>query len=136
MVQSRTDPPFYAFFFVIAGAHLQLGLLRSLGLLGLAYIVARAIGKLIGTYFGSLLARSTKQVRRQLGPAVLAHAGLAIGLVLSLVRRYPQLDAELTVVVLGGILVFEILGPISVRKVILRAGESHARVAGGMEVLE
>ena len=136
MVQSRTDPPFYAVFFVIAGAHLQLGLLRSLGLLGLAYIVARAIGKLIGTYFGSLLARSTKQVRRQLGPAVLAHAGLAIGLVLSLVRRYPQLDAELTVVVLGGILVFEILGPISVRKVILRAGESHARVAGGMEVLE
>ena len=136
MVQSRTDPPFYAVFFVIAGAHLQLGLLRSLGLLGLAYIVARAIGKLIGTYFGSLLVRSTKQVRRQLGPAVLAHAGLAIGLVLSLVRRYPQLDAELTVVVLGGILVFEILGPISVRKVILRAGESHARVAGGMEVLE
>ena len=136
MVQSRTDPPFYAVFFVIAGAHLQLGLLRSLGLLGLAYIVARAIGKLIGTYFGSLLARSTKQVRRQLGPAVLAHAGLAIGLVLSLVRRYPQLDAELTVVVLGGILVFEILGPIRVRKVILRAGESHARVAGGMEVLE
>ena len=136
MVQSRTDPPFYAVFFVIAGAHLQLGLLRSLGLLGLAYIVARAIGKLIGTYFGSLLARSTKQVRRQLGPAVLAHAGLAIGLVLSLVRRYPQLDAELTVVVLGGIRVFEILGPISVRKVILRAGESHARVAGGMEVLE
>jgi Kef-type K+ transport system membrane component KefB len=136
MVQSRTDPPFYAVFFVIAGAHLQLGLLRSLGLLGLAYIVARAIGKLIGTYVGSRLARSTKQVRRQLGPAVLAHAGLAIGLVLSLVRRYPQLDAELTVVVLGAILVFEILGPISVRKVILRAGESHARVAGGMEVLE
>lgn len=136
MVQSRTDPPFYAVFFVIAGAHLQLGLLKSLGLLGLAYIVARAIGKLIGTYFGSRLAKSSKQVRRQLGPAVLAHAGLAIGLVLSLVRRYPQLDAELTVVVLGGILVFEILGPISVRKVILRAGESHARVAGGMEVLE
>ncbi len=136
MVQSRTDPPFYAVFFVIAGAHLQLGLLKSLGLLGLAYIVARAIGKLIGTYFGSRLAKSTKQVRRQLGPAVLAHAGLAIGLVLSLVRRYPQLDAELTVVVLGGILVFEILGPIGVRKVILRAGESHARVVGGMEVLE
>jgi len=136
MVQSRTDPPFYAVFFVIAGAHLQLGLLKSLGMLGLAYIVARAIGKLTGTYLGSRFARATPQVRSQLGSAVLAHAGLAIGLVLSLVRRFPQLDAELTAVVLGGILVYEIIGPISVRKVILRAGESHERAMSGMEVLE
>jgi Kef-type K+ transport system membrane component KefB len=49
-VQSRTDPPFYAVFFVIAGAHLQLGLLKTLGLLGIAYILARAVGKLTGTY--------------------------------------------------------------------------------------
>ncbi|HET9741706.1 MAG TPA: cation:proton antiporter [Terriglobales bacterium] len=136
MVQSRTDPPFYAVFFVIAGAHLQLGLLKALGLLGLAYIIARAVGKFVGTRLGSRAAHTSTLVRSQLGPAVLAHAGLAIGLVLSLSRRFPQLGSELTTVVLGGILVYEVIGPISVRRVILRAGESHARVDQGMEVLE
>ena len=135
-VQSRTDPPFYAVFFVIAGAHLQLGLLKTLGLLGLAYILARAVGKLTGTYLGSKLVKAPRSVSARLGPSVLAHAGLAIGLVLSLSRQYPQVNAELTAVVLGGILVYEVIGPISVRKMILRAGESHARIAEAMEVLE
>jgi Kef-type K+ transport system membrane component KefB len=135
-VQSRTDPPFYAVFFVIAGAHLQLGLLKTLGLLGVAYILARAVGKLTGTYLGSKLVRAPRMVSARLGPSVLAHAGLAIGLVLSLSRQYPQINAELTAVVLGGILVYEVIGPISVRKMILRAGESHARIPEAMEVLE
>ena len=134
-VQSRTDPPFYAVFFVIAGAHLQLGLLKSLGVVGIAYILARAIGKLTGSYFGTRLARLPAEYHSRMGFALLAHAGLAIGLVLSLAHRHPELGSELSTIVLGAILVYEILGPVSVRNVLLRSGESQARTEAQLEVL-
>ncbi len=134
-VQSRTDPPFYAVFFVIAGAHLQLGLLKSLGVVGIAYILARAIGKLLGANFGSRFAKLPPEYNGRMGFAILAHAGLAIGLVLSLSRRFPELGSELSTIVLGAILVYEIIGPVSVRHVLLRSGESQARTNTQLEVL-
>ena len=134
-VQSRTDPPFYAVFFVIAGAHLQLGLLKSLGVVGIAYILARAIGKLAGANIGSRLANLPAEYHGRMGFAILAHAGLAIGLVLSLARRFPELGSELSTIVLGAILVYEIVGPVSVRSVLLRSGESQARTEAQLEVL-
>ncbi|HWR16039.1 MAG TPA: cation:proton antiporter [Terriglobales bacterium] len=135
-VQSRTDPPFYAVFFVIAGAHLQLGLLKSLGVVGLAYILGRAIGKIGGGYAGARLAQLPDEFRGRMGFGLMAHAGLAIGLVLSLTKRFPNLGAELSTIVLGAILVYEIAGPVSVRNVLLRSGESQARTANALEVLE
>jgi Kef-type K+ transport system membrane component KefB len=135
-VQSRTDPPFYAVFFVIAGAHLQLGMLKSLGVLGVAYILARLIGKLVGASLGARLAHLPPPFQRRTGFAILAHAGLAIGLVFSLSRRFPQIGNQLSTVVLGAILVYEIVGPIGVRLVLLRARESQVRTAGALEVLD
>ena len=41
---TRTDPPFYAIFFVIAGADLDVQLIGSIGVLGFLYLVARAGG--------------------------------------------------------------------------------------------
>lgn len=134
-VQSRTDPPFYAVFFVIAGAHLHIGMLKSLGVVGIAYILARAIGKLGGAYCGSRFADLPVEYRGRMGFGMLAHAGLAIGLVFSLSRRFPQLGSELSAVVLGAILVYEIVGPISVRGILLRSGESCVRTEAAPEVL-
>jgi Kef-type K+ transport system membrane component KefB len=134
-VQSRTDPPFYAVFFVIAGAHLQIGMLKSLGMVGITYILARAVGKLGGSYFGARFAKLPPEYQGRVGFAILAHAGLAIGLVLSLSRRFPQLGSELSTIVLGAILIYEIVGPVSVRTVLLRSGESQARTDGALEVV-
>ena len=43
-----TDPPFYAIFFVIAGADLDVSLVSSMGILGAYYVLARAVGKFWG----------------------------------------------------------------------------------------
>ena len=45
---SHTDPPFYAIFFVIAGAELDVSRIPAMGLLGVVYIVGRAGGKFAG----------------------------------------------------------------------------------------
>lgn len=135
-VQSRTDPPFYALFFVLAGAHLNIGLLKSLGVVGLAYILVRAAAKLLSA---PLAARGTDVpagVRNRLGFGMLTHAGLAIGLVLSLAARFPDVGEPLATIVLAAILVYEVTGPVLTRIMVLRAGESRARELGGMEVTD
>ncbi len=49
---SQTDPPLYAIFFVLAGAELDLGLLKSIGISGAVFILARLSGKFAGVTLG------------------------------------------------------------------------------------
>jgi Kef-type K+ transport system membrane component KefB len=125
-VLSRTDPPLYAIFFVIAGADLNLGLLPSLGLLGVIYAVGRAAGKLIGANYAARITGLDPQVQKLLGVAMLSQAGLAIGLVLIVGERFPQISATVTTVVLAAVAVFELIGPVGAKIALVRSGETCA----------
>jgi Kef-type K+ transport system membrane component KefB len=121
---SRTDPPFYAIFFVLAGADLDLGLVGSLGLAGVVYLLGRAAGKLVGARVGARWLGLGPAVRRYLGLALLAQAGLAVGLVITTQRRFADLAPAVTAIVLASVVVYEIVGPISARYALVRAGEA------------
>ena len=108
---SKTDPPLYAIFFVLAGAELNLSLLRTLGLTGSIYIAARLIGKIVGARMGAAVAASPRQIQNALPFSMCAQAGLAIGLMLTIQRRLPDLAPSVTAVVLAAVIVFEIIGP-------------------------
>jgi Kef-type K+ transport system membrane component KefB len=123
---SKTDPPLYAIFFVLAGADLNLALLPMLGVPGAVYIGGRLLGKVAGARAGAVIAKADASIRRGLPTALCAQAGLAIGLTLTIQRRAPHLAPSVTAVVLAAVIVFEIIGPFAVRWTILRAGEAHA----------
>lgn len=124
---SKTDPPLYVIFFVLAGADLDLSLLSSLGVLGLAYVLARTIGKLGGSFAAARRVRSGVVTVRLLGMSLLAQAGLAVGLVLVTRQRFPDLAPTVTAVVLGAVIIFEIAGPLGARIAFTRSGESRAQ---------
>ena len=126
MTIGRTDPPFYAIFFVIAGADLDLSLVGSLGVAGLVYVAARAAGKLLGAKVGAQKAGLNETVQRYLGLALMAQAGLAIGLTLAIDKRYPELAPNVTTVILAAVTISEIIGPIAARIAIDKAGEGRA----------
>lgn len=123
---SRTDPPLYAIFFVIAGADLDITLLGSIGALGLLYVAGRALGKVFGARWGSRKLGLSEEMQRWLGLGLMAQAGLAIGLTLVINRQFPEYAAVVTTVVLASVIVYEIVGPISARFAIIGSGESHA----------
>ena len=133
---SHTDPPLYVIFFVLAGADLNLALLPSLGIIGVAYVLCRAGGKLGGAWLAGRATDSSASVRQLLGPAILAQAGLAVGLVLVTRQRFPDLAPVVTTVVLGAVVVFEIAGPLSARFALDRCGESrpHDKETTGLEL--
>jgi Kef-type K+ transport system membrane component KefB len=120
---SNTDPPFYAIFFVIAGAELDVAGVAGMGMLGVVYIVGRASGKFLGAHLAARELGLPASVRRFLGLALQAQAGLAVGLTLAVNGRYPQYAPVVTTVVLAAVVVFEMAGPASTRLALVRAGE-------------
>ena len=122
---SRTDPPLYVIFFVLAGADLDLALLPSLGMLGVVYVLCRAGGKLAGARYAARRTRFPGTVQRLLGVSLFAQAGLAVGLVIVTRQRFPDIAPTVTTVVLGAVIVFEIVGPLAAKFALDRSGESR-----------
>ncbi len=122
---ARTDPPFYAIFFVIAGADLDVSLVGSMGLLGVYYLVARACGKFIGARVAARRLGLEKSVQQYLGFGLMAQAGLAVGLVLTIDRQFPEYATVINAVVLSSVVINEMVGPIGTRFALERAGEAR-----------
>ncbi len=121
---SGTDPPFYAIFFVMAGADLDLALVPTMGVVGLVYVFGRAFGKFVGALAGSRWLKLDVNVQRFLGFGLMAQAGLAVGLTIAIEQRYEPFSPIVTTVVLAAVAVFEMVGPISTRFALIQAGET------------
>ena len=126
---TRTDPPFYAIFFVIAGADLDVRLIGSMGALGVLYLVARAAGKFLGAAWGARRLKLEPAVQRFLGFGLMAQAGLAIGIALAVDRRFEAYREVVTTVVLASVVIYEMIGPISTKFAIVQSGESRPHEA-------
>ncbi len=128
-VQTIT-PPIYVLFFVLAGAHLQVPLLLKMGLLGVIYIVSRIAGLMGGSFFGAALTRAAPSIRRYLGLGILSQAGVAIGLALLVAKEFGGLGDvghNLSILTINTVaattIFFEILGPLTTKIAITKAGE-------------
>ena len=120
-----TDPPFYAIFFVIAGADLDLTLVPAMGVVGLIYVGGRAIGKFSGAVIGARWLGLEPTVQRFLGFGLIAQAGLAVGLTIAIDQRYDSFAPIVSTVVLAAVAIFEMVGPISTRFALRQSGEAN-----------
>lgn len=119
----QVDYPLYVAFFVLAGANLHIETLAHIGLLGIAYVAARTLGKFLGANLGARLGAFGGRERACIGFTLLAQAGVAIGLASTLSRQWPDGGMLLETVVLGAVVVFELVGPLAVRHGLVQAGE-------------
>ena len=116
------SPPIYLLFFIIAGTELQphIFLRPEVLLLGMLYILARAIGKYGGLFVGGALIHAPTRTRNWLGVCLLPQAGVALGLVL-VIQGSPlvanagsevaAIIGTLVNVVLMSVFVNELIGP-------------------------
>jgi Kef-type K+ transport system membrane component KefB len=119
-------PIFYILFFTIAGASLDIKILYTVGFIGIAYIIARATGKILGAWVGSKSVRAEKQVQKYLGFALLPQGGISIGLSVLVMQQLPQYAVEITTIIMASVLFYETLGPIFAKISISKAGEINA----------
>jgi Kef-type K+ transport system membrane component KefB/CBS domain-containing protein len=119
--------PVFVGFFVIAGFGLHIDDLAHMGWLGAAYILCIFLGKTLGCYMGVRWAGVPARAGWRLGPALLCQAAVQIGLA-SFVDRYwaSDLAGRFVTVILCSVVVFELIGPLLVKRCVVQAGEVKA----------
>lgn len=118
--------PFYVIFFTLAGASFNLGIIKNsilISVLAVAYIFARAFGKLSGAYVGARVAKADKNVRKYLGLALLPQGGVSLGLLVIVNRQMMEFYPLISTIIMLSILVYETTGPIFAKIAISKAGE-------------
>jgi Kef-type K+ transport system membrane component KefB len=114
--------PFMTIFFVLAGASLDFDSIQAVGLIGLAYILLRVLGKLFGARIGAEVSHANTATRHWMGLALLPQAGVAIGMALVASNQFPDYRSTLLTVVIGSTVFFEIVGPMFTRMALRKAG--------------
>jgi len=126
----KLTPPIYCFFFVLAGAHLNLKIFASAGFTilfwGIAFVAARILGKLAGAYIGGTLSRAPDSIRKYLGFALIPEAGVAIGLSLLISKTsvYFEYRSIILNITLIAVAFNEIIGPICTKYALFKAKEA------------
>ena len=110
-------------FITLAGASLDLKILASVGLLGIAYIFARAFGKMFGVWVGAKSVKAEETVQKYLGLGLLPQGGVSIGLSVLVRQQLPEYAVPITTIIMASVLVYEVMGPVFAKVAIEKAGE-------------
>lgn len=137
-VVSSVTPPIYCMFFVLAGAHLQLGMIKVIGVIGVVFTLVRIAGKLLGAYAGGRISDAPEVVKKYLGLGLLSQIGVAIGLAVVVKKDFPpaiygavaqQMSTWVINILLFTTIFTEIIGPLATKFAVNRAGEAGKATA-------
>lgn len=123
----RITPPVYMMFFIISGASLDVTIIASVGLVGAIYVIGRVIGKVLGASLGAKIGKAPKVVSKWLGFTLVPQEGVAIGLATSAASSLPEYGARIQTVVLCGVVIYELIGPIITKTALKKAGEIESK---------
>ena len=116
----------FAMFFVLAGLHFNLAVMKTAGMLALLVVAGRFCGKYLGTRAGATIARSSEPVKKYLGLALMPKAGVTIGLALIAQNAFPAFGELIFNGILASVIINELFAPPLVKYAISRAGEQMA----------
>jgi len=133
------EKPIYVVLLILAGALLRFPTIWILPLVAF-YVVARTLGKVVGSAGALSITTLRFPVPRRLGLGLIPQGGISLAMAVSMVLTYEGLAvggysaADLFfAVVVGGVVVSELTGPFFVTQVLRRAGEISPSVEQALE---
>ncbi len=128
--------PLFVLFFVISGASLDLTVFKEpiFILIGVIYILFRSIGKIVGSYGSAKLMKCDENTVKYLGITLLPQAGVALGMVSTVnadsVFGGSTIGNTVRFVILFGVLIYEIFGPMMTKWALTKAGDITEKPEG------
>ncbi|MDP8223462.1 MAG: cation:proton antiporter [Candidatus Lernaella stagnicola] len=122
----RYSLPVYIVFFTLAGAKINIDLLRDMWQIALLLIAARLLFTYLGTYFGVRLVGGSVQDRRLTWMGFIGQAGITLGLATIIGRVVPDIGTDLRTLIIAVIAINQLIGPIMLRFALYRGGEAKA----------
>ena len=116
--------PLFALFFVISGAELELKVFGDMAIvvIGVVYIVARSIGKYLGSYASAKIAKCTPEICKYLGITLLPQAGVALGMCATAMQLGDD-GRLIRNITLFAVLIYELFGPFFTKQALTAAGD-------------
>ena len=138
---SDIEEPLYIIFFVLAGAHLPIDDASNVFILfaAVVYMLARFAGKYSAVYLASFALRLDAATQKYLGLCFPSQGGLAMGLVLAFaasptVRALQPSSLQMVEtaisIVLMGVMLSQVFGPLVIDYAVRQAGSSETQGAG------
>jgi Kef-type K+ transport system membrane component KefB len=127
LLETSVEPVIFIVFFTVSGMLLDVVVLFEYLPIVLLFVVFRSVGKLGGAYLGAKLGGASREVRRYVGWGLIPQGGIVIGLAL-LVRQEMALAAishVLLNVIIGATVIHELIGPLTAKLAIVKAGETE-----------
>ena len=126
-LMEKTDKwtmPILILFFVFSGAELDLTIFAvpTIVLIGVVYVFARVLGKYFGAAISAKLSGCSSSIVKYLGVTLFPQAGVALGM--SAIAANLLADGSVVRnIVLFGVLVYELIGPMLTKIALTRAGD-------------
>ncbi len=117
--------PLFILFFVLSGAELDLSVFSDpmVVLIGVTFLVARAIGKWSGAGVSAKVMKCSSNVCKYLGITLLPQAGVALGMSLQLDGLADADKVLIRNIVLFSVLILELVGPLATKIALTKAGD-------------
>ena len=128
--------PLFVLFFVISGAGLDLTVFKKpvFILIGVIYILARSVGKILGAFSSAKAMKCDRNTVNYLGITLLPQAGVALGMVSTVaadsVFGGSDIGSTVRFVILFGVLIYEIFGPMMTKWALTKAGDITEKPEG------
>ncbi|WP_299356723.1 cation:proton antiporter [uncultured Shimia sp.] len=119
--------PFMILFFLLAGASLDLGDLKTVGIVGGAYLTLRSVARVFGGWVGARLGNAPVAQRPWFGIALMPQAGVAIGMALVASKHFPQWSESIMALTVSTTIAFELIGPFATLYAIKRVNALEAK---------
>lgn len=121
----RWTAPLFVLFFVLSGAELDIAVFGELAVvgIGLAYILARSCGKMLGAAVSSRWVHCEESIQKYLGVTLLPQAGVALGMSVTVAAELGAGGALIRNITLFAVLIYELVGPMLTKIALTRAGD-------------
>ena len=132
-IMLKTDKwtaPLLMLFFVLSGAELELSVFTDIiiVLIGVIYIIFRSAGKILGARWSSAWVKCEANIQKYLGITLLPQAGVALGMATIARAELGATGIMVGNIVLFGVMIYELVGPLMTKIALTKAGDIHPRV--------
>lgn len=125
ILERYTEEFIFVLFFTISAMHLNFSVLISNYMFIILFVVFRTTGKYCGTFLGGKLSKASPAILKYAAGGLIPQGGIVIGLAL-IIKQNPVFHSVSDIilnVVLGATIIHEIIGPITSKFALQKAGE-------------
>ncbi len=116
--------PIYIVFFTITGASINLGVLKESWLFGIIIVVVRVVMLFAATMVSGVISKDEPLLYKNYWLAFLTQAGVSLGLLTEVVRRFPAVGVPVQSLLIAAITINQLIGPVALKYALTKVGDA------------